>query len=452
MLISLLGLIHSNSAMDQGESSEIQSGDAENEVHDDVVDQINNAGDQSEQQQSDIVAVVSSSSSNYNPYLTFDIEKCDTYSHLWEFDLLIQCNEDATNCQCVYAEQLMARGLLSCSDAPRCPDSCDVCLHCLSHVCGLNTMSASIIQSGSRVLPAASLVAIILAVCFVFARKKDGVEVLKESLIVTETESGNWMVPVSTKTGLPDQEGDAYKPVWIAPANTSEPTMTVESNRTETTTVRKRVETAMLVVVPGKSLPATKQGRHSQSNNLLKKEEALDFHNEKQDFPDLLKDHDESHEFENIDSGRRITPNDSLSAGDLTPTCEENGEEFTPGLWLVPLSNESVASSMSESTDDEGTLDSEDLETCQSSDEPSTDEDHGEVDYWSEESGDNDDEYHDVDSEAILHGPSGDFMGSFVVDNEETDGLDEVVISADNSTISSRIDGDLSIGSMMGEI
>ena len=79
---------------------------------------------------------------NYvDPYTDFDITQCDTYENLWMWDLSMTCDDSDTfdNCECVYTEQLMANGYLTCYDIALCPQDCTICEKCLQIVgCATN--------------------------------------------------------------------------------------------------------------------------------------------------------------------------------------------------------------------------------------------------------------------------------------------------------------------------
>ena len=68
-----------------------------------------------------------------SPYSAFDIQYCDTYEHLWTYDLEISCGNttDYHDCHCTFAEILMQDGELSCDDALTCPAGCPICSNCL---------------------------------------------------------------------------------------------------------------------------------------------------------------------------------------------------------------------------------------------------------------------------------------------------------------------------------
>ncbi|KAL3925829.1 MAG: hypothetical protein SGILL_000145 [Bacillariaceae sp.] len=130
------------------------------------------------------------------------------------------------------------------------------------------------------------------------------------------------------------------KPVWLAPINKSDSMQTQVASALSRKI--KREETAMLVVVPR---------------------------------PDILKDSEEQ--------GGMSNSTAATSVGGIT-TENPKKEEFTPGLWLVPLSQESVASSISESVDkDDSTVvsgsEESDSRSGSSDDQASEEESGGEI-------------------------------------------------------------------------
>jgi hypothetical protein len=69
---------------------------------------------------------------------SFKLDKCDTYSSYWEWDLSLTCDssESSENCECETAKNLMEAGELVCpgstENAPYCPSNCGVCDTCLT--------------------------------------------------------------------------------------------------------------------------------------------------------------------------------------------------------------------------------------------------------------------------------------------------------------------------------
>jgi len=87
------------------------------------------------EEEADGMVVVDQMDSGYNPYEAFDIGTCDTYAHLWTYDLFESCAGGTGLCECSYTEELMAMGLLSCADVSSCPAECGVCANCIHSVC-----------------------------------------------------------------------------------------------------------------------------------------------------------------------------------------------------------------------------------------------------------------------------------------------------------------------------
>ena len=70
--------------------------------------------------------VVEQLEDEYNPYAAFDIGNCDTYSHLWTYDLFASCATGEASCQCIYTAELMAMELLTCSEIDKCPEEASI--------------------------------------------------------------------------------------------------------------------------------------------------------------------------------------------------------------------------------------------------------------------------------------------------------------------------------------
>lgn len=77
----------------------------------------------------------------YDAYEDFDISQCSTYNNLWTWDLALTCESTKSldGCNCTFAENLLADGLLQCDDGSQCPDDCPVCRTCLTVIgCNVN--------------------------------------------------------------------------------------------------------------------------------------------------------------------------------------------------------------------------------------------------------------------------------------------------------------------------
>jgi hypothetical protein len=176
------------------------------------------------------VVVVSQLDSGYDPYEAFDIGKCDTYAHLWTYDLFVSCDGGNDRCECTYTEELLAMGLLTCSDVSSCPTECGVCANCIHSVCAQFLPShiiASGVGSNAMFATAAVFGTVLLATCVAFRQhkqeKKPKGGKLGESLMddngILYT-SRNWKVSLD-KDGQPTTEKDrkngTTKQVWLAP-------------------------------------------------------------------------------------------------------------------------------------------------------------------------------------------------------------------------------------------
>lgn len=217
-----------------------------------------------------------------------------------------------------------------------------------SDVSGSSENGASAtVQSRRNPLPAViSLITLLLTGCALFSRRrrrrkinKDGD--MEESLVYTlsvQSQPEHWKIPVCKESGLPTEKSDIMMPVWLAPATFPMPQDEVKSIP-RVTTKPERKETVMLVLVPKLATSTVAQN--------VEKEASI--------FPDLLSKEENQKEKkgQNDESQRREISNDSSGSS-------YEAEGFSPGLWVVPLSNESVASSLSRSVDD---ADSQSLES-----------------------------------------------------------------------------------------
>jgi hypothetical protein len=437
-LCSYISVSNGNDEQNQDEDENQNGSSSANENTESSLDQ----SSISEQQTSDAIAVVSSSDSEYDPYVSFEIQRCDTFSKLWINDLDASCKDGV--CTCTFAEQLVSQSRLSCSDASNCPTSCPVCLQCISQICGPPVVNTVALADGRRALPAViSLITLLLAGCVVVSRAKHEDDELAESLMETDdgrSHSEDWMVPINTETGLPTEKGKIRKAVWLAPATVPVPQATMLPLHPPSRDKKERKETVMLVVVPKPSLSAT-SSRVSASSPDVEKESKTSI------FPDLLKDSSEHTGTKgNIVS---CTPASEASSPASNDTSSDQcaREEFSPGLWVVPLSNESVASSISASVDHTNSMDDGDDDEW-SNDTPSTSKDMENSSCGKEENR-SADESTETDG-VIIHGSEA----SIMLPTRAESKLDCPTISStvtDISTISS-LDAERSIGSWEGEI
>jgi len=278
---------------------EYEGDDAGNEAN----NQANGEYDENNANQGETI-VVSQSNSDYDPYMAFDVGNCDTYAHLWTYDLLVSCTDGDQYCECTYTEELMRMGLLSCSDEASCPDECGVCSNCVKSVCGQfvpSKLIATEIQNNAAISTVVLLGMTLLLSTLVIAvrrRRKNKSGKLEESLM--DTIEKTWMVPVNEEDGLPNEKGETRKPVWLAPD---------------------------VSTIPEKPL-----------------------------FPDLLKS--TADEDTNASLGSHKTPSEKKTSSrkervvELSPVVSEEPDsprKHHPGLWLIPSSNASVPSSISTS-------------------------------------------------------------------------------------------------------
>lgn len=182
-----------------------------------------------------MTTVVTQLDGAYDPYAAFDILQCDTYEHLWEYDMQLSCAEGTRYCECKYTEELISAGLLSCSEASSCPSECPICSSCMRNVCvGVpsRVIAVSIENNATTLTGLAFFGTICFAACFALARrkKKHGGR-LDESLMEDDntddstssmSRSGQvWLVPVN-EDGLPTENSPTLKQVWLAPADITE--------------------------------------------------------------------------------------------------------------------------------------------------------------------------------------------------------------------------------------
>ena len=206
----------------EGNNNENEANDQNNQEN--AYDGGNDSDDGAQQETQSGMVVVNQMNSGYDPYTSFDVGKCDTYAHLWTYDLLVSCADGDEYCECTFTEELMSMGLLSCSDSASCPDECGVCSNCIRSVCGQfipSKMIAAGVESNAAIAAAAVFATVLFAACFAFRRRRKKKGLLDESLMDTENSdmscSGrNWMVPVSDD-GLPAETGESCKPVWLVP-------------------------------------------------------------------------------------------------------------------------------------------------------------------------------------------------------------------------------------------
>lgn len=263
-------------------------------VEDGANEQNDGADDEKEEEDEDESIIVNEMNSGYDPYMAFDVGNCDTYAHLWTYDLLVSCADGDQHCECTFTEELMRMGLLSCSDESSCPDECGVCSNCIRSVCGQYVPSkliASGVKNNAAIATAILFSAILLVVVILFVERRRAKKgKLNESLM--DPKERNWMVSVSEDDGLPAEEGKKRKQVWLAPD---------------------------VSTVPQQPL-----------------------------FPDLLKGEIEDNTSASSHSSKAREEEDE---GGVELLATKSPKRLRPGPWLIPSSNASVPSSISNSTE-----------------------------------------------------------------------------------------------------
>ena len=146
-----------------------------------------------------------------DPYTSFDIKNCGSFEELWIWDLAMSCGDDQTsgNCTCPYTEELMRKGLLSCSEARKCPKKCPICSTCLMLAgCDEKKAVGSVsAHGGSSGTATAAMFVTLMGICLCLAHKrtrdKGNKGQLEDSFLDNEYDRDNenmkvWMVPLDT--------------------------------------------------------------------------------------------------------------------------------------------------------------------------------------------------------------------------------------------------------------
>eukprot|EP00536_Pseudo-nitzschia_multiseries_P006141 jgi/Psemu1/324216/estExt_fgenesh1_pg.C_1270006 len=266
-----------------------------------------------EQDDDDAAVVVDQMNSGYDPYMAFDVGNCDTYAHLWTYDLLVSCANGDQYCECTFTEELMRMGLLSCSDAASCPDECGVCSNCINSVCGQyipSKLIATEIENNKAITTVVILgtICLLLTILIAAHRRRIQSSKLKESLV-----DKHWMVPVNEENGLPTDKGKNCTPVWLAPDVSTIP--------------RKPLFPDLL-----KGTIETKKKNEMKAKI-------------KEEIPSSSQSHK---------TPTKETTSADTGVVELSPVSSEGSDSprlHHPGPWLIPSSNASVPSSISDSTE-----------------------------------------------------------------------------------------------------
>ena len=173
-----------------------------------------NQGDQDNGYQEDGVqgnTDENSDENSFDPYDDFDISQCDTYENLWLWDIALTCEsaESLENCQCVFAEELLSLGIISCEDSSSCPEQCQICTSCMQLLGCIDsgTISNNPIGENSNAyvyaLVAAGGLILVSGVFYMRQRRTNNAD-LNATLIGNEPHQDPDVPPVQP-------------PVWLAP-------------------------------------------------------------------------------------------------------------------------------------------------------------------------------------------------------------------------------------------
>lgn len=163
-----------------------------------------------------------------DPYEAFDIKQCDTYDHLWAWDLTMSCGNstDTWNCTCTYAEELMDNNLLSCSDIGDCPATgCDICYNCLKFLgCQDPLVTVSALAADSTMMAATifSLLSI-GGFCLIYGGKRESKKKRSKlgAHLMEDDSDANAAWTTSVVAGVPSENGTEKQAVWLVPDSNS---------------------------------------------------------------------------------------------------------------------------------------------------------------------------------------------------------------------------------------
>lgn len=135
----------------------------------------NGGGDADDDVANDDAADDDGSDNSMDPEQDFDIEVCDTFENLWMWDLSLTCeSEDSLDsCECVWAEELIEDGFLTCQDmAQRCPIECQICATCAQLMgCNAGTLG-SIVARPPFYLFVAAAGAFLIGLAYYYSRRR----------------------------------------------------------------------------------------------------------------------------------------------------------------------------------------------------------------------------------------------------------------------------------------
>lgn len=150
-------------------------------------------------------------------------KKCDTFENLWMWDLSLSCDSENSleNCNCTFAEEFLALGLLDCDDAAICPEDCPICATCMT-VIGCTSPPAA--QAGEPLptstilyIIGAAVLFLIVALAVYHSRRRNQQEnELKKNLMAGEDTRGDFY---SANSNAELWEPPTAAPIQFDPSN-----------------------------------------------------------------------------------------------------------------------------------------------------------------------------------------------------------------------------------------
>ena len=172
----------------------------------------------------------------YDPMMDFDIEQCDTYENLWQWDIILTCESqgDLSSCQCVFAEELFEQGRLECDDMSMCPTDCQICKSCMELLGCESPLVTSLESSrGLLVLVAIGLGVFVFGVMYYYRRgRSNHTSDLQEQLITGGDDPSTLSVPSAPQIWLaPDVPPAQFEPSAQAAFDASECSMDTSGSK-----------------------------------------------------------------------------------------------------------------------------------------------------------------------------------------------------------------------------
>lgn len=300
---------------------------------------------------------------DFDPYGDFDITKCDTYENLWLWDLSLTCDKegDPSTCECIFAEEMMELGSLTCEDAMTCPRNCQICSRCMKLLgCQVPRSSTSFLGSSRNFffIAVALGLSVFAAAYYTRRRRRRGPSILQKQLLddnysVSDGSSDGgrvWLAPVASTHDPeeasvysynnaaqlpiwvpPRRHGKDQKPVWLAPDASSE-------QLASTIDTEEKKETSIWLAPDASS---EQLGKRSTPNgkSAVKKDSPVPGSPSKQ-----LKEQSVEHEKRNENNEKPL--NDSAlfdKASVDSKDSEEAEEEVSLNAWSVEADDPSIS-------------------------------------------------------------------------------------------------------------